>query len=116
MKKGDRFKYPDEVDLLGFFSSEPVERIPEEGYWLYESADARGVKLRFSFNALERSVQTVIMFDSKVITTVSYEGAGTLKLDGNALSCDFEFEDSIGHLCVLLVPYITISWSTLRTR
>ena len=112
----NQFTYPDELALLEYFASEPTDRVPNDGYWLYEVTDKRGITLRFSFNTHEHSVQTVLLLSGEIIETVCHEGAEALTIDGKNLNCIFKFEDSKALLVIKLEPYITISWSTLRTR
>lgn len=50
-------KVPDELDLLAFFESEPVDSMPEEGYYCYKLVDDRGMSLYFSFHAIEGSIE-----------------------------------------------------------
>jgi hypothetical protein len=57
------FVVPDEMELVAFFGTDPVERVVEDGYWCYEVSDNRGVTLRFSFDLFEQSVQTAISID-----------------------------------------------------
>lgn len=110
------FDVPDEADLIGFFGAEPIQRIPEDGFWCYEVRDQRGLKLRFSFNLFERSVQTQLSVGEVVADTVSHELASGLQLHRAELHATFDSSDTKTTLVVRLVPSISIKWSTLRRR
>ena len=34
-----QFQIPDEIELIGFFGAEPIERSLEDGYWRFEIRD-----------------------------------------------------------------------------
>jgi hypothetical protein len=110
----DEFVVPSELELLEFFGADPSER-SEDGYYCYEVADARGVTLRFSFDVLERSVQTVLSVDGASLCSVSHENATRVRVREGALWCDFSSADSKAKLAVELYPRISIRWSSLRT-
>jgi hypothetical protein len=44
----DQFQILDEIELIGFFGAEPIERSVEDGYWRFEIRDVTGVALSFS--------------------------------------------------------------------
>ncbi len=83
------FVVPDEMELVEFFGTEPVERQVEDGYWCYEISDNRGVTLRFSFDLFEQSVQTAISVDGAPLATVSHEGAQVMAITDQTLTCVF---------------------------
>jgi hypothetical protein len=108
------FELPSELDLIAFFGAEPVVRAPEDGYWCFELVDERGVKLRFSFNSFERSVQTEVSLGSIAIDTVSHELANRLRLDVSALEATFGTGTARTTLRLTVTPVIELKWSTLR--
>jgi hypothetical protein len=110
------FEVPDEIDLIGFFGAEPVQRVTEDGFWCYEARDQRGIKLRFSFNLFERSVQTELSLGEVAVDTVSHELAGRLQLHGAELHATFDSSDAKTTLMLRLTPSISVKWSTLRSR
>lgn len=111
-----QFDVPDEIELLQFFGVEPAERSVEDGYWCYEVADERGVRLRLSFNMLERSVQTALSLGSTPLAMVSHEGAVRLHVDAATLRCEFISREWMTALALVVRPTIELEWSTLRTR
>jgi len=110
------FEVPDEADLIGFFGAEPIQRVIEDGFWCYQARDQRGIRLRFSFNLFERSVQTELSVGEVVIDTVSHELANRLQLHGAELRAIFDSSDAKTTLAVRLAPSISVKWSTLRSR
>jgi hypothetical protein len=111
-----RFEVLDEVELLEFFGTDPVERSAEDGYWCYAVTDERGVMLRFSFNIFERSVQTVVSLGGTNIATVSHEAADRMIVRDGKLRCEFSSEDSKTTLSVETGRSLSVVWSTLSTR
>ncbi|QAT81662.1 hypothetical protein EJ065_0047 [Corallococcus coralloides] len=110
----DVFSIPDEIELLEFFWAEPVERSVEDGYWCYEVTDRRGIKLRFSFNLFERSVQTAFQVMDSPLITVSHEGAKSMTVSGKVMTCHFSYEGSDAQLVLRLDDSINLDWSSLR--
>jgi hypothetical protein len=110
------FIVPEEEQLTAFFGADPTERAVDDGYWCYESVDDRGVKLRFSFDALERSVQTQLLLSNLPVATVSHEGAIHLRLDDRVLRCDFRTAGSKASLTITIGSVIQCDWSTLQTE
>jgi hypothetical protein len=112
----DRFDVPREAELIEFFGAEPTERSVEDGFWAFTVTDERGVKLRFSFDLYERSVQTMLSVREVVIETVSHELADRLQVKGAQLQITFTGSDTKTILVVELTPSIKIRWSTLQTQ
>ncbi|NPD26988.1 MULTISPECIES: hypothetical protein [Corallococcus] len=110
----DVFSIPDELELLEFFSAEPVERSVEDGYWCYEVSDRRGVRLRFSFNLFERSVQTALQVMDLPLITVSHEGAESMTVSGKTMTCRFSYQGSDARLVLRLNDSINLDWLSLR--
>ena len=109
---------PDEVELIEFFGSEPQLAEPQNGFWLYETRDASGVTLRFSFDVLQCSVQTSIELGDVSVETVSHECATCIRKDGasNELVVEFEDAGSRTELRVSIEDRIRCTWATLATR
>ena len=57
-----QLEIPTELEFLEFFGAEPIETRGTDGFWCYEVTDRNRVTLRLSFNVLERSVQTTLLF------------------------------------------------------
>jgi hypothetical protein len=111
----EAFTVPDEVELLGFFGAEPIERSIEDGYWCYEIIDARSVRLRFSFRILEQSVQTTLQVASSPLVTVVHEGARTMRVEHGLLTCRFSYDGSMAILVLRVDQAISLEWTSLRT-
>jgi hypothetical protein len=110
----DAFSVPDELELVEFFGAEPVERSVEDGYWCYEVVDARGVRLRFSFNIFEQSVQTTLKVANSPLVTVVHEGARVMKIEDRSLTCRFGYVGSTATLVLRVVGAIRLEWASLR--
>jgi hypothetical protein len=110
----EAFSIPDEVELLEFFGAEPVERSVDEGYWCYEIVDARNVKLRFSFNIFEQSIQTTLQVADSPLITVVHEGARSMKVVAQSLICGFSCPGSATTLVLRVAGSISLEWSSLR--
>jgi hypothetical protein len=108
------FVVPDEMELVAFFGTEPVERQVEDGYWCYESSDNRGVTLRFSFDLFEQSVQTAILMDGAPLATVAHEGAQVMAITDQTLTCRFASSGTRTTLVLRVTDSINLEWSTLR--
>jgi hypothetical protein len=116
MSRDQNFDVPHELELIEFFGVQPVERAAEDGYWCFELKDEPGIKLRFSFNVFERSVQTEVSVGDAVIDTVSHELAERLRVEGAELRGTFTTADANTLLVLSVTPTIKVRWSTLRTR
>jgi hypothetical protein len=104
---------PDPVELLEFFGREPLEAVPEDGYWSYEVADDSGTRLRFSFDLLEASVQLVLLCDGYETAVVSQEGLVSLSLAGGALKVATRTGEAGSNLQITIAPRIQFTWTTL---
>jgi hypothetical protein len=109
----DNFIVLDEYEFLEFFEVEPVEKSIEDGYWCYELLDSNQVQLRFSFNVFEKSIQTEISMNDKIIMTTSYEGDVKMSLRDNMLYCEFIESEKKTVLTVSVKDFIKVDWSTI---
>ncbi|MGO4883322.1 MAG: hypothetical protein ACLP59_21270 [Bryobacteraceae bacterium] len=107
-------RVPDALEMLEFFEAEPVEAAPEDGYWCYEVAGEAGVRLRFSFNTLAQSVETVIWSHGHKLISVTEEGAEHLSIRDGLLVGSFEAGRFESRLEVRIKPRIEVTWSRLR--
>lgn len=105
---------PDDLELLEFFESDPIESEPSDGFWCYEFSDESGVKIRLSCNALAKSVQTVLLIAERELETVVHEGAEEMKIENGVLRCAFSL-DQLSQLELKVRPSISVLWSSLRT-
>jgi hypothetical protein len=111
-----QFQIPDEIELIGFFGAEPIERSLEDGYWRFEIRDVTGVALSFGFNVFERSAQISLSVAGCTYVTVSHEFADRLLLLNDQLVCEFSSRDSRGSLILRRGDRVSAIWSTLRTQ
>ncbi|MEZ4234251.1 MAG: hypothetical protein R3B89_34065 [Polyangiaceae bacterium] len=110
----DAFLVPDEFELVEFFGAEPVERSVDDGYWCYEMVDARNVRLRFSFNIFEQSVQTALQVANSPLVTLVHEGARAMKIEDQSLTCSFSYVGSTATLVLRVAGAISLEWASLR--
>ena len=105
---------PEQFELLSFFGSEPITANPEEGFWCYEVIDNTGIKLRFSFNAFQRSLQTMLLLGERILEKVSKEGVTKLALEKSILrgECLNGVENT--KLEIQVEPIISVDWSSLE--
>jgi len=108
------FMVPSEAELVEFFGAGPVERAADDGYWCYEAASDR-MRLRFSFDRQERSVQTEVNVAEDPLVTVSHELATRLRISGDELQCEFEGSDCRTVLTIRRAQGYSVVWSSLRT-
>lgn len=111
---GEGFTVPSEVELLEFFGAEAVERSVEDGYWCYEVVDDRGVRLRFSFDIQQGSVQTKLQVADSPLVTVSHEGARWMRVENRRLTCAFTYRGGDATLVLSVAGNISLEWSSLR--
>jgi hypothetical protein len=111
----NKFHTLDESALFEYFGTDAIGRSVEDGYYCYTITDARGVRLRFSFNIYERSVQTALSLSGDDLSTVSHENAESMFFIDKELRCEFSASDSKTTLTVAISPHILIVWSSLRT-
>ena len=109
------FVIPEEIELLAFFGAEPVERLVDDGYWCYEVVDQRNIRLRFSFNVFEQSVQTALQVAGASLATIVHEGAQVMSVSGDTLTCRFLYAGGQSTLMLRLDGSISLEWSSLRT-
>jgi hypothetical protein len=111
---------PEPLAFLEFFGIEPVEARPEDAYWCYSFTDERGVELRFSVNAIEKSVQTIVIAHGEILSLCAHEGALRVWLtEANGRKsiealCLHGLADS--ELVAEVTPQIAVRWSVLTKR
>lgn len=102
---------PEEEEINSFFVSKPSERQPNDGFWAYWFHGTNGISLRFSFDALERSVQTLITYNGHHIATICHEEATSITIHGGKLyaTCG---ENPVINLELSLDP-LEVNWYSL---
>jgi len=112
---------PSETDFLAAFGVDPVESVPQDGFWCYSFESDSGDAVRLSFNVHERSVQTVWVSNGRTSCTVVHENADQIRIndgDGGAyIFVDFAHkrDECRTQLRLRVLPELEISWSSLRT-
>ena len=120
MSSGTVFTFPEQSELTEILGCEPIEARPEDGYWCYQVSDGRGVSIRLSFDAFERSVQTVISEGGREVAVVSQEGATEMAslaaAQGGGITCEFQWQGARSTMRLQVSPRLLLRWSTLRTE
>ncbi|ARC93520.1 hypothetical protein B6A42_17105 [Vibrio coralliilyticus] len=84
---------PDDLTMLAFFESEPVEQKLSDGFACYKYADDQ-VELYFSYNIFECSIQTRILVSGKQVSLHCQEGCENVSVvKGHSveyLKCNFQ--------------------------
>ncbi|WP_180145989.1 hypothetical protein [Desulfoluna butyratoxydans] len=108
---------PDEIELLEFFESEPIESYPNDGFWSYERGDINGALLRLSFNIIEKSIQSSLYLNGDEVMSVSYEGVNKIDIieekGVKILKCECGSLISKTTLKVFFEPKLYIEWQSL---
>lgn len=112
-------KIPDSEELLIFFEGEPVESIPEDGFYCYRFEDNSELELYFSFSKYEGSVQVRLVNRGVEVALVSEELATSLEIrkdkSGEYIYADFDLGNACSRLEVRLKPNINFYWYTLQS-
>lgn len=82
----------------------------------YLLEDCMGYSALLSFDVVAASVQVTISHAGAVLTTVSAEGAASIRLIGRSLEAQFDFRTATSELRLALEPRLALTWSTLRSR
>ncbi|OAT32295.1 hypothetical protein M976_00550 [Buttiauxella ferragutiae ATCC 51602] len=112
-------KIPDPIDLLSFFESEPFFSDEVDHRYGYAHCDNQGMKLVFSYAALEGWIQTTIEYNGEIISQHLSEGVESFELKselkGEYLCSEIKHTDSVTQVEIRLKPFISIKWNTLIT-
>ncbi|KMW72049.1 hypothetical protein TI10_18350 [Photorhabdus luminescens subsp. luminescens] len=109
--------YPDELDLLSFFESEPTLVNKSDRHFAYEFTDDTGIHLVFSFNVLEGWIQTILELNGNRIAGYLSEGVNSFKIkdeiNGEYIHSEIIFADTRTEVEIRLKPFISVKWGTL---
>lgn len=108
---------PDPIDLLAFFESEPFFVNDIDHHYGYAYSDGSGMKLIFSYAALEGWIQTIIEFNGVVMHQHLSEGVSCFEIrseiKGEYLFSEIIFDETVTQVEIRLKPYISVKWNTL---
>lgn len=110
----------DELKFLELFWVEPTISKPNDGYWCYEVTDELGVKLKFSIDLVQESVQIDVRVSDTPIVIFSFELVQFIEvIDESQGIFSFSVSPEVTNFAtkvqVELRPKIKISGATLRT-
>ncbi|CAM3475932.1 hypothetical protein SB6411_00003 [Klebsiella spallanzanii] len=105
--------FPDEIELLAFFESEPVYFERENVSFIYHVKDDHGFSIDFSFSIVEGWVHYVIKHGEVNVVDNSIDGVGSLLLGkdtkGEYLYVELNSNSFVSRTEVRVAPYISIS-------
>lgn len=110
--------YPDEIELLSFFESEPMASSEvDDLHFVYQTNDNNGLEISFSFCATAGWIQTAISFNGKEISRNLSEGVSEIKLQkdtlGEYLYSEIITDELITKIAIRITPFISVSCSSL---
>ncbi|MFP1764454.1 hypothetical protein [Lonsdalea quercina] len=110
--------FPDEIDLLGFFESEPMEVSEvDDLHFAYQTNDDNGIEIIFSFCATAGWIKAVVLFNGEKISDFLSENVDEIKLQNDALGeylySEITTDELITKVVVRVRPYISVSSSSL---
>ncbi|QIK15552.1 hypothetical protein G7090_20240 [Leclercia sp. 29361] len=110
--------FPDEIELLGFFESEPMEISEvDDLHFAYQTKDDSGLEITFSFCVIGGWIKAVISFHGKQISCHTLENITEIKLQkdilGEYLYSEIITTELITKVMIRVQPYISISSSSL---
>ncbi len=109
-------KKPEKIDLIEFFGAVPQE--DGDGYWCYEVIDPQGIKLLFSWNEIERSIQASLEISNQMFYSICSELALSIEIKkdktGSYIECVFNYENAKLTIIISTTPFISIKSSSLE--
>jgi len=109
--------FPDEMDLLGFFESEPVVSDTDDLHFAYKTNDDNGVELLFSFCVTAGWIKIVISCNGKEISKYLSEDIAEIALKkdilGEYLYSEIITDELITKIEIRTRPYISVNSSSL---
>ncbi len=115
MSSQQEFLVPTERELLEWFGCPP--KGGSDSRYAFEVVDSVNVKLRFSFDVIQSSVQTTIFINDVPVTKVVHENARKLWLQDiggrKTLRAEFATKEEVTQLVIEIEPRIRVEWSSL---
>lgn len=109
--------FPDEIELLGFFESEPIFSEADDLHFAYKINDDHGMEMLFSFCATAGWIKVVISFHGKQVSKYLSEDVSEIKLKedslGEYLYSEIITDELITKIEIRAKPYISMNSSSL---
>jgi len=109
--------FPDEIELLAFFESEPIVNEVGDLHFAYKIEDNNGMEMVFSFCATAGWIKTLIKFKGKEISKYLSENIGEIRLKrdslGEYLHTEVITDDLITNIEIRVRPDISIKSTSL---
>ncbi|EOC3061402.1 hypothetical protein ACINJI_003059 [Cronobacter dublinensis] len=110
-------KGPDYIELLSFFENTPFFSDELDHRYGYSYTDSNGIKLIFSYAALEGWIQTIVEFNGNVMSQHLSEGVNSLEIrteiQGEYLYSKIDSSNAVTRMEIRLKPQISVKWNTL---
>lgn len=87
-----------------------------ETIFTYRLEDGMGYAALLSFDVVAASIQVTISHAGVVLSSVSAEGAVSMRLIGRSLEAQFDFRTARSEMRLAIEPRLALSWSTLCAR
>ena len=118
MNARTEFDCPSEHELTEWFGCVPEK--DEDFRYRYRVSDRFDVRLIFSFDVIEASIQTIVTVGDAPVTKVVHEGARRLWLEDlgktRLLRAEYFSQGYLTQMTVEIEPRIRVEWSTLRSE
>lgn len=105
-------KYPDEIELLSFFESEPVSFEKENVSFLYSTSDGNRINIDFSFSVIEGWVQYFIKYEKNNIIHNAIDGVSSFSIrkdqEGEYIYIEVSTGNFINKTEIRTNPYISV--------
>ena len=115
MSAEETFDVPSELELIEWFGCVPVRH---DFQYQYHISDRSNVTLLFSFDVVERSIQTIVTVADAPVVKVVHESARRLWFQEFGKTKLLRAECFPGghhtQLTIEIEPRIQVEWSTLR--
>jgi hypothetical protein len=109
--------FPDEIELLGFFESEPILSEVDDLHFAYQTNDDNGLEMLFSFCATAGWIKSVISVNGKEVSKYLSEDVSEIELKndnlGEYLYSEIITDELITKIEIRAKPYISINSSSL---
>ena len=105
-------QYPTQLQLLEFFSVEPLIH---DDVSVYTVSEDSGLTLTLSFNTSDDSLQTSLTFEGRAVAVVCQEGMTRLWISDGMLIGEFLHADVHIKVIISRRPFFRVEWSGLKT-
>ncbi|MHA1057320.1 hypothetical protein [Enterobacter mori] len=109
--------FPDEIELLAFFESEPIVNETDDLHFAYKIEDNNNMEMIFSFCATAGWIKALISYDGKEILSYLSENIGEIRLKkdvvGEYIYTEVITDELITYIEIRVRPDISIKSASL---